>query len=752
MKAILQVKPLFTFAFFLLVSFVSLSQAKLTVSGAKVNMTNAVYVNANDVSVADTGFVDATASTLKVAGSITSSQRIDVRNGTLEMNGTAAQEIPANSLTDNIIKNLTTSGSSTATVGGPLALTDVLTLTSGNLASNGMLTLKSISSKTARVAPVTTNAIMPVSGNVIAERYISSKRAFRFLTSPVNTPDNIRANWMENTNNPSLAINNNPFPGFGTHITGAGGNADGFDVTYSNNPSLFTFNNETGNWVTSTNTNALLKVGSAYRILVRGNRSTDISQADPPSSVTTLRSTGTLATGTIVMAKNGAGGTPGMPVLSAVNGGYSFIGNPYASPVDWDLIEKTNISGTITIWDPTIDGLKSRGAYVSYNSLTGVSNIASQVDNNIQSGQAFFVQSTGSDPSLTFREVHKSVVHRVVFRVPDKTPHLSLQLLLPGQETTNAAADGLAAYFGDEYSSSLAGEDSYKLTNLDENIAIARNGSLLSIEGRKPITVNDTLPLKTWQLLAKNYLFKSVLTNFEANVEAYFNDSYSHTSTKLNNGQITFVPFKINTDSLSFAANRFKIVFKTSAPLAVILSSVIAYTKSTGIQVDWVAESESNTEKYDVEKSSDAQQFSLAASVGVKANTGIGSQNAYSWFDEDPFTGYNYYRIKSIEKSGEIKYSKVVKVNIAAIEGTITVATGPEKSNSFNLIFKNIKKGKYELDLFNSAGQKVYNGSIYHNGGSATFDIKSRVNLPSEIYHLQIAGNEELKSLSVLIE
>ena len=751
MKPLFQIKQLQIFILVILISYISAAQTKLIVNGAKINMAKAVYLNTNAISISNNGLVNVAGSTLKVANSITSAGAIDVSNGTMEMNGTAAQQIPANSLTGNVIQNLTINGTDNVTVGGPLALTDVLTLSGGSLSSAGTLTLKSISTKTARVAPVTTNAVVPVIGNVVAERYISSKRAFRFLAAPVNTTGNIRANWMENTNNPSIYVNNNPAPDYGTHITGVGGGANGFDATITNNPSLFTYDNVNQAWIASTNTNNTLNVGAAYRILVRGSRSTDLTEAAPPSSVTTLRATGTLATGTIVMAKPGGGGTAGMPQLSSTTGGYSMVGNPYASPVDWVLIEKANISNTIYIWDPTLSGTNGRGAYVSYNSSTGISNIASLIDNNIQSGQSFFVQTTGADPVLTFKEVHKSVVHRAVFREPNRIPHLSLQLLLPGQDTAGGAADGLAAYFSDNFNNKVGDEDSYKLTNLDENVAIARDGSLLSIEARKPVNVNDTLPLKIWQLLSKKYSFKSVLTNFSPDLETYLEDAYLHTSAKLNNQSVTIVPFTVNADTLSFAKNRFRIVFKGPVALALTTSAIKAYEKSTGVEVEWTIQSESNTEKYIIEKSSDAHTFTTAGSVNANTSSATGALSAYNWFDENPFNGDNYYRIKSIDKSGGLTYSKIVKVYIAR-DGIISVTMGPVKSNSFNIVFKNVRKGTYSLGLINNLGQKVYSGEIFHSGGSGTQAIKLKNGLPVGIYHLQISGNDKLRNIPVLIQ
>jgi hypothetical protein len=110
---------------------------------------------------------------------------------------------------------------------------------------------------------------------------------------------------MENTHNSNPSVNSNPTPNYGTHITGNAGDANGFDATQTNNPSTFTFNNQTQAWIALPNTANPLRAGNAYRIMVRGSRSADLNSNNADPTSTTLRSTGTLVTGTVVMKKPG---------------------------------------------------------------------------------------------------------------------------------------------------------------------------------------------------------------------------------------------------------------------------------------------------------------------------------------------------------------------------------------------------------------------------------------------------------------
>jgi len=214
------------------------------------------------------------------------------------MNGASAQTIPAAIFSGNGIKSLTINNNAGVTLGGALSITDVLTVSNGSLAADGYLTLKSTASATARVAPITSAAITPISGNVIAERYIPGRRKYRLITSSVTTSASatltagqeslsIWGNWQNGGNN---AIAN-----IGTIITG-GSSADGFDPQ-TINASLYTYNDATRYFVRFNSANGKntkytpLKAGVAYYMFVYGDRTNTITTSSTKNTV--ISSTGT---------------------------------------------------------------------------------------------------------------------------------------------------------------------------------------------------------------------------------------------------------------------------------------------------------------------------------------------------------------------------------------------------------------------------------------------------------------------------
>jgi len=631
-----------------------------------------------------------------------------------------------------------------STGSGFVNVTGVYTNTAGTLEPGGRLTLKSTASGTARVAPISSGGI---NGNVNVERYIPiSNRAFRFLTPSVTTTGTIKANWQEGATSNTA----NPNPGFGTHITGSTvDQTNGFDATLTGNPSMYTFDNtstaadQSTVWsaISNTNTNTF-SAGTGYRIMIRGSRAVDLTTNTPTIDATTLRSTGTLLTGAVTMNS-----TAGTPRLSATASYYSLVGNPYASPISWSALTKTDLTSYYYAWDPT-QGTK--GAYVSHDGTTSSNPTGSAVSNVIQPGQAFFVQNASSvtAPSLVFQEAHKTTGNTNVFRTQSDNAILGTQLMLTANATNNHTQDGLTIVCNNNYNNAVDDEDANKLTNPGENIAVERNNKLMSIEKRSMPTINDTIQLKLWQLAQDNYTLRFNGSNFAINLNAYLQDSYLNNETPINLNGTTDYNFTTTSTAATTAANRFTIVFRSSNALPVNILNVSAAQKNAGIEVNWNTATETNMDSYEVEESSNATTFTKAATVAAKN----GVTNAYTWFDATVNNGDNYYRIKAIEKNGTVKYSNVVKVKIGGKAAEFTVYPNPVKDGIVSLQMSNVEKGIYTVKIFNNAGQEVANRTITSNGGSSTQTITLGKGTAKGNYKMQITGGTTLVTKSVIVD
>ena len=90
-------------------------------------------------------------------------------------------------------------------------------------------------------------------------------------------------------------------------------------------------------------------------------------------------------------------------------------------------------------------------------------------------------------------------------------------------------------------------------------------------------------------------------------------------------------------------------------PLPIKLVYFTAIADGNKVRLNWEAANEQETLKYEIEKSLNGINFSFMASIISRQMP----QSAYTNFDNSPVTGWNYYRLKIIDKSGSFFYSPI---------------------------------------------------------------------------------------------
>lgn len=622
-----------------------------------------------------------------------------------------------------------------------------LSVTGGNLFTDSNLILKSSKTLTARLSEVAAGS--KIIGKAHIERYIPVKRAWRLVTAPVTNSNSIFNSWQ------NRGIYEK---GIGTLVTGpkpTGANGNGLDVSAQNTTSLKGWNSTTQSFVNIANTHVAASPGkngnsdnAGYFMFIRGDRNpanTNISN----SNTTTISAIGEFQTGTQTFE------------ASAKKNGYTLIGNPYASPVDFNKLKTTNLVNRFYVWDPTVNTL---GSYVMMDDLNGdgeyvKSVIVSSNTQVIQSGQAFFVQTKDAGAaSITFEEKAKSKANNnLVFR--PETPaqpkgtgigHIRTILNLVEADNSTLIADGAIAEFDTIYSKLINSDDAVKLGNVNENLAISRFNATLVAERRPALTPNDTLLFKLTNLVQRNYQLEFNVAGLDQpNLTGFLEDSYLKTSTPVSLSGVTKVNFTVNANAGSSAANRFKIIFEKIVTLPVTLTNVAAYQKSNNVSVEWKVENEINMEKYDVESSTNGTAFTKAATLLVSGTNNL--SNNYQWLDVNPAQGNNFYRVKMYDRNGKISYSAIVKVNIGKKESGFAIYPNPVTGNVINLQVNNQPAGTYQLRLTNIAGQVLYTNNIKNAGGNSIQTLNTGSKLATGIYQLEITGPDNISQVKQVI-
>ncbi len=705
------------------------ASTNITVPGSLSNypLINSGTVSVLNVTMNSGATLTVSGATLEIGGTITNSGTVIASSGSVTLNGNNAQTIPAALFQNNVVKSLTINNAAGVTLAGTLGLTDVLTLTSGQFATAGYLTLKSSATGTSRVAEVTGGT---VTGNVTIERYNTNRRAWRLLTVPVAHSNSIYNGWQ----------NGGVYQaGKGTFITGTAPNpaVNGLDYSTYNNISIKTFITATQAYQNITNTRSTNLSGNTkdssdnigYLVFSRGDRN-PANLNTSSSTATTLSGSGKLQTG------------PQLFPASSVANKYTMIGNPYASPINFDLLTKTNLVNRFFVWDPTLNQV---GGYVTVDDIatpgTYVASPSSAQTKDIQSGQAFFVVTLANGTaSLGINENDKSSVNNTaVFRPMPATGTSAVasfrtDLYLLDNNNAVTLADGALAQFRDGFNAGVDYQDADKFGNANETIGLLRNGTLLSIERRPVILNSDTLFFKLTKTTQRNYQFAFIPESIDApGLAAFLEDTYTNVARALSLTDTSTIDFSINANVASQASNRFRVVFKSVSVLPVTYTSVTAQQQNNAIAVEWKVASQLNIKNYEVEKSGDGRNFTKVSTTAASANASV-----YNWLDVSPVTGSNFYRIRNVDMDGSFQYSKIVEVKIDKTKSGFSVYPNPVTNNTIGLQMNNQPKGDYTLRLVNMAGQVLFTKSIYHPGGNTMEKIYTNTQLSKGVYKLEL--------------
>lgn len=169
----------------------------------------------------------------------------------------------------------------------------------------------------------------------------------------------------------------------------------------------------------------------------------------------------------------------------------------------------------------------------------------------------------------------------------------------------------------------------------------------------------------------------------------------------------------------------------SALPVRLVLFSATKEEQSVALQ--WTTAAESNSNRFDVERSSNGRNWSR---LGSRDAANESSRNFYySYTDSKPLKGANIYRLKMIDNDGTFSYSRLQEVHFGK-GSEITVTASPNPSADKVTVKVSSGYTVKAIQLLNVNGQVVGN---YANQTDNTISIK---NLTTGIYFLQVTLND----------
>lgn len=132
-------------------------------------------------------------------------------------------------------------------------------------------------------------------------------------------------------------------------------------------------------------------------------------------------------------------------------------------------------------------------------------------------------------------------------------------------------------------------------------------------------------------------------------------------------------------------------------------------TQDKTVALNWITVSELNHDYFAIERSQDGIIY---AEIGRVAGAGNSeAKNDYSYVDERPFQGSNYYRLKQVDFSGQVQYSKVKVVHFQG-QGAGAIVYPTVARDFITIRFPKTLEKNTKYTIINTLGQVVGQGEL----------------------------------------
>ncbi len=193
----------------------------------------------------------------------------------------------------------------------------------------------------------------------------------------------------------------------------------------------------------------------------------------------------------------------------------------------------------------------------------------------------------------------------------------------------------------------------------------------------------------------------------------------------------------VNGNDMSLGANRFydngvnSVNLSNSPTISVVgLGSglPVAYThfeakkESNDVMLSWGTATENNNLGFDIERSTDGKSFLKIGHRQSKAVNGNSSTKLeYTFSDNQPVNGMNYYRLKQINKDGKLMYSNITSVLFNQTDAVILYPNPANDKITIDVA------GVKSIEMYSVSGQKV-NVPVSYGNNSHELNLKGLSN------------------------
>jgi hypothetical protein len=169
------------------------------------------------------------------------------------------------------------------------------------------------------------------------------------------------------------------------------------------------------------------------------------------------------------------------------------------------------------------------------------------------------------------------------------------------------------------------------------------------------------------------------------------------------------------------------------------VSGFAARARTTDIATDCMVSNNNDQDEFTIERSRDGHRFEKLKVVPAKV---ILTTAAYAEEDKQPYNGWNYYRLRVVDKLGKERVSHIVKVWFGR-EEQLRISPNPASEKIFISFAE--PRSISQIELVNISGQVLQR--------TQTIQFNNEVNishLQAGMYYLRISGKNGLSTKSFI--
>ena len=177
---------------------------------------------------------------------------------------------------------------------------------------------------------------------------------------------------------------------------------------------------------------------------------------------------------------------------------------------------------------------------------------------------------------------------------------------------------------------------------------------------------------------------------------------------------------------------------RATTALPVVLGSYTAQlTGPSAVTISWTTTAEVNNKSFQIERSADGLVFT---SIGTVTATNDPTGHAYSFIDQAPLKGNNYYRLSQTDLDGHVTYFSVLNVTVtSSLTQGLRMSPNPV-SGSIQLILTHPEMGPLSVALYDIQGRMLRSWQFdkERQVWQQTIDVGT---IAPGAYTIQIKGN-----------